>query len=437
MERPKFERYRFEDLKVWGLGMDIVHEVYKLIRKFPKDELFALTDQLKRAATSIVLNIAEGSGQPTTKGFAVYLYRAKSSALECVTCYKIALQENFVSSSETENLKMLLQEEYFKLIALEKSIRNKTPTTTWTITTLQHLNMYNQISANKRKTFFLILIFLAVIFGLAWALAGVYGEEYYFFFPLAIIISLIMTLTSYFTGDKVALAMSGAKGPISKEGNSYVYQMVENLCITAGLLMPKVYLIDSPAINAFATGRNPQHASIAVTRGAINKLENEELEGVIAHELSHIKNYDILVMTIVIVLVGVISIITNIFYRSNFRGRRSSNSNNKAGGGLMLVGLVLIILSPIIAQLIKLAVSRKREFLADASGSLLTRYPEGLARALEKIAADTDRLEKVSEATAHLFIANPLSGKFMSKLFSTHPPIEERVSVLRQMGNVK
>ena len=130
MERPKFERYRFEDLKVWGLGMDIVHEVYKLIRKFPKDELFALTDQLKRAATSIVLNIAEGSGQPTTKGFAVYLYRAKSSALECVTCYKIALQENFVSSSETENLKMLLQEEYFKLIALEKSIRNKTPTTT-------------------------------------------------------------------------------------------------------------------------------------------------------------------------------------------------------------------------------------------------------------------------------------------------------------------
>src|SRR3989338_829760 len=244
--------------------------------------------------------------------------------------------------------------------------------------------MYNQISANKRKTFFLILIFLAVIFGLAWALAGVYGEEYYFFFPLAIIISLIMTLTSYFTGDKVALAMSGAKGPISKEGNSYVYQMVENLCITAVLLMPKVYLIDSPAINAFATGRNPQHASIAITRGAIEKLQNEELEGVIAHELSHIKNYDILVMTIVIVLVGVITIITDIFFRSRFYGHRSSGrSNSRAGGALMIIGLVLIILAPIIAKLIKLAVSRKREFLADADGSLLTRYPEGLARALE------------------------------------------------------
>jgi len=294
--------------------------------------------------------------------------------------------------------------------------------------------MYNQIVANKRKTFFLIIIFLAVIFSLAWAIAGFYGEEYYFFFPLAIIISLIMTLTSYFTGDKVALAMSGAKGPISKEGNSYVYQMVENLCITAGLLMPKVYLIDSPAINAFATGRNPGHASIAITRGAIDKLANEELEGVIAHELSHIKNYDILVMTIVIVLVGVITIITDIFFRSRFYGHRSSGrSNSRAGGALMIIGLVLIILAPIIAQLIKLAVSRKREFLADASGSLLTRYPEGLARALEKIAADTDRLEKVSEATAHLFIANPLSGKFMGKLFSTHPPIDDRIRILKSM----
>ena len=296
--------------------------------------------------------------------------------------------------------------------------------------------MYNQIVANKRKTFFLIIIFLAVIFGLAWALAGVYGVEYYAFFPIAIIISIIMTLTSYFTGDKVALSMSGAHGPISKEENPYVYRLVENLCITAGLPMPKVYLIESPAINAFATGRNPQHASIAITRGAIEKLQNEELEGVIAHELSHIKNYDILVMTIVIVLVGVITIITDIFFRSRFYGHRSSGrSNSRAGGALMIIGLVLIILAPIIAQLIKLAVSRKREFLADASGSLLSRLPKGVARSLEKIGSDTDRLEKVSEATAHLFIANPLSGKFMGKLFSTHPPIEERVKILRQMGN--
>ncbi len=298
--------------------------------------------------------------------------------------------------------------------------------------------MYNQITSNKRKTALLIIIFIAVIFGLAWGLASYYGEEYYVFFPIAIIISVIMTLVSYFSGDKVALKMSGAQGPITQEQNAYVYRMVENLCITAGLPMPKVYLIDSPAINAFACGRNPKHASIALTRGAIDKLANEELEGVIAHELSHIKNYDILIMTIAIILVGIITIVTDIFFRSQLYGRGSRRSSNNRGGNvLMILGLVLIILSPIIAQLIKLAISRKREFLADASGSLLTRYPEGLARALEKIGHDTDQLDKVSEATAHLFIANPLKGKVLSKLFSTHPPIEERVKILRQMANAR
>ena len=296
--------------------------------------------------------------------------------------------------------------------------------------------MYSEINNNKRKTALLIIVFIAVIFVLCWAIASFYGEEYYFFFPFAIIFSSVMTLVSYFTGDKVALSLSGAKGPITEEQNSYVYRMVENLCITAGIPLPRIYLIESAAINAFATGRNPQHASIAITRGAIEKLENEELEGVIAHELSHVKNYDILVMTMVIVLVGIVSIITNMFYRSSWR-RRSSDSENKAGGILVIIGLILIVLAPLIAQLIKLAVSRKREYLADASGSLLTRYPEGLARALEKIQNDNEHLDKVSEATAHLYISNPLSGKKLSRLFSTHPPIEERIKILRQMGNIK
>ncbi|MFA4936808.1 MAG: M48 family metallopeptidase [Patescibacteria group bacterium] len=299
--------------------------------------------------------------------------------------------------------------------------------------------MYNQIASNKRKTILLIIVFVAVIFGLAWGLAGFYGEEYYIYFPLAIIISVVMTLVSYFSSDKVALKMSAARGPVSKEENAYVYRMVENLCITAGLPLPKIYLIDSPAINAFACGRNPQHSSIALTHGAIEKLTNEELEGVIAHELSHVKNYDILVMTIIIILVGIITIVTDIFFRSQLYGRglHRSSSNNRGGNPLMLIGFVLMILSPIIAQLIKLAISRKREFLADASGSLLTRYPEGLARALEKIRDDSNQLEKVSEATAHLFISSPLKGKTLARLFSTHPPLEERIQALRQMGNIK
>ena len=226
---------------------------------------------------------------------------------------------------------------------------------------------------------------------------------------------------------------SGAQ-PITEADNTYLYHTVENLCITAGLPLPKIYIIPDGAINAFATGRDPQHASVAVTVGAINKLQNEELEGVIAHELSHVKNYDIRLMTIVIVLVGMITIFADIFLRGSFFGGRSRDNNGNPI--LLVIGLVLIVLSPVIAKLIQLAISRKREYLADASGALLTRYPEGLARALEKIEADPAVLASASSATAHLYIANPFkgTGKFFANAFSTHPPVEDRIKKLREMA---
>lgn len=292
--------------------------------------------------------------------------------------------------------------------------------------------MYSQIDANKHRTILLIILFIAFIIGL-----GYFFDVYLGYGPgsiiLATMVSLVMTLVSYYNGDKVALSSTGAK-QITKEDNPYVYRLVENLCITAGLPVPKVYIINSPALNAFATGRDPQHASIALTTGIIQALENEELEGVIAHELSHVKNYDIRVMTIVIVLVGAISLISNWFFHMNMFGGRRGNDDREGGGNILaIVGIVLLILSPIIAKLIQLAVSRKREYLADASGALLTRYPEGLARALEKIEASTTPLATASTATAHLFISNPFKGKTVASLFSTHPPIAERIKQLRGM----
>lgn len=293
--------------------------------------------------------------------------------------------------------------------------------------------MYNEIQSNKRKTWILIIFF--VIFALA--IGYVFGEytgDPIFGLGIAALISLTMTLTSYFKGDKIALASSGAI-QISKQDNPYLYRMVENLAITAGLPMPKVHIIQDQAINAFATGRDPKHASVAVTTGALEMLTNEELEGVMAHELSHIQNYDIRVMTIVIVLVGLIALLSDWLFHAHLFG---GNRNRKEGGGaLLIIGLILAILSPIIANIIKLAVSRKREFLADASGALLTRYPEGLASALEKIAMQSQPLKKANNATAHLFIANPFGStkKMFANLFSTHPPVEERIKKLRTMGN--
>ena len=297
--------------------------------------------------------------------------------------------------------------------------------------------MYNQIDSNKRNSVFLIGGFFIILIGLGYAFDYFYGtaEFPYFWLMIGVFISFFMTLISYFQGDKIALYMSGAKA-INKEENKYVYNLVENLCLSGGLAVPKIYIIEDMAINAFATGRKPSVSSVAVTRGAIEKLANEELEGVIAHELSHIGNYDIRFMTLVAVLVGAIAIIADMFWRIGYLGRGRSSNNDRGGGNsiVLIVGIVMVILSPIVAELIKLAISRKREFLADASGALLTRYPEGLARALEKIGQENQPLKIKSTATAHLFIANPFGGSKLKSLFSTHPAIEERVRRLRSMA---
>lgn len=297
--------------------------------------------------------------------------------------------------------------------------------------------MYNQIDSNKRRSILLITIFIVLILALGYIYDQVYSGGGYGGLVFALAISFGMTLTSYFAGDKIALATSGAK-PIVKEENPYLFNIVENLCITAGLPTPKVYIIEDSAINAFATGRDPQHASVAVTRGALEKLENEELEGVVAHELSHVKNYDIRFMMLVAVLVGTIALLSNWFLRVRmFGGKRTDNDRggNQLGLILFIVGIILAILSPLIAELIKMAVSRRREYLADASGALLTRYPEGLARALEKIAAESQPMMKASNATAHLFIASPFGSSSKLKVwFSTHPPVEERIKQLRAMA---
>ncbi|MFA6255487.1 MAG: M48 family metallopeptidase [Patescibacteria group bacterium] len=298
--------------------------------------------------------------------------------------------------------------------------------------------MYNQIDSNKRRTALLIGIFIVVILliGLAFSQLTDIG---YAGLVIAALISIVTSLFSYYQGDKVALWTAGAKGPIQKTDNPYLYRLVENLTITAGLDLPKIYIIPDPAINAFATGRDPKHASIAVTNGAIEKLANEELEGVIAHELSHIKNYDILLMTVVIIMVGLIALLSDWFIRIRFwgGGRRGEGDSKSSQLQIILLvaGAILLILSPIIGKLIQLAISRKREFLADASSALLTRYPEGLAKALEKIQTESMPLRQANNATAHLYIANPFGRKkhFMSQLFATHPPIEERIATLRKM----
>ncbi|MDO8559788.1 MAG: M48 family metalloprotease [bacterium] len=295
--------------------------------------------------------------------------------------------------------------------------------------------MYSQITANKRKTWLLIAIFTVVILTAGYAF-GEYAGIGYGGLAFAVIVSLTMTLFSYFAGDKVALATAGAK-LVDQQQNPYLYRMVENLAITAGLPMPRVYVINDGAINAFATGRDPHHASVAVTTGAMEKLENEELEGVLAHELSHIGNYDIRLMTMVIVLVGLATLLSDLFFRARWYGGSRGRSDSRGGNGIILViGMIALILAPILGKLIQLAVSRKREFLADASGALLTRYPEGLARALEKIGAtNVAPMRGAHEATAHLYISSPFgAGNRVAKLFSTHPPLQERIKVLRQMA---
>lgn len=291
------------------------------------------------------------------------------------------------------------------------------------------MTTYDFIDSNKRKSVILIALFIALVMGVAWAIDKLYGMGG----GLLVFAGLYSTgtaLASYYAGDKMALAASGARR-IEEKDDPYLVRMVENLCISQGMPVPKIHVIDDPAINAFATGRDPEHASIAVTTGAIQGLENEELEGVLAHELSHVQNYDIRVMTIVIVLVGIITVMGDIVFRMSMRGSRRNRDN----GAVLIVGLVLLILAPIVAQLIKLAVSRRREYLADSSGALMTRFPDGLARALEKIGMQNRPLQRASAATAHLFIANPFSGRAIAGLFSTHPPIENRIAALRKMAS--
>lgn len=296
------------------------------------------------------------------------------------------------------------------------------------------MTVYTQIKHNKLKSVILIIGFIAFIIGLGIVLSYAY-EGGSGGMILAVIISVVMALFSYYAGDKVALLTNGAHGPIKQEDNPYLYRLVENLAITAGLPMPKVYLITDPAANAFATGRDPEHASVAVTTGILELLKNEELEGVLAHELSHIKNYDIRLMTVVIICVGIINLLAQIFLRVSSFGGRGRSRGNQVTVVFALVGFVLLIFSPVIAKLIQLAVSRKREFLADASGALLTRYPEGLARALEKIEGVGQPLARANSATAHLFFANPFgSHRRWLNLFSTHPPVADRVAALRSIA---
>lgn len=295
-------------------------------------------------------------------------------------------------------------------------------------------NLYEQIQSNKRNSVFLIVFVLVAVIGAVAAYS--YAVRGDFVLPvIAAIISIPSSLIGYYQGDRIALLTNRAH-ELPDEAAPDVHNVIENLAITAGVPKPKVYVINSPALNAFATGRDPEHASIAVTTGLIQNLTRAELEGVLAHELSHVQNYDIRFATLVAIFVGFVVILSDLFTRSMlWGGRRDSDSrgNGQAGAILFIVGLVFLILSPIFAKLVQLAISRQREYLADSSGALLTRYPEGLASALEKI-SHSSPLNTAGKATAHLYIANPFKPSAIAHLFSTHPPVAERIKRLRAIA---
>lgn len=296
------------------------------------------------------------------------------------------------------------------------------------------MSLYTNKESNIRKTWILFTAFLLTVIGIGFVFSRIYGNPTILFF--AVILSILMSVISYWYSDKIVIKMHRAK-LVEKRDAPELYNIVENLSITAGLPMPKVYIMEDSSPNAFATGRNPEHSVVAVTTGLLNILDRSELEGVLAHELSHIGNYDMLLSTVVVVLVGFVSLISDWFLRSMFWGgaRRDDNEKGNAGAIFFALGIALAILSPIIATLIQLAISRKREFLADASGALLTRYPEGLANALQKIGKYGRPITTANNATAHLWISDPHGSKLsrVAKLFMTHPPIEERVKALRGM----
>ena len=291
--------------------------------------------------------------------------------------------------------------------------------------------MYSEIAANKRKTVLIMLIFIAFITLIVWLFSEYAGGSTGVFYG-ALIGSSIYVLITYFAGARMALAINGAK-QIKKSDNPRLWRIVENLSITQGLPMPKVYIMNDPAANAFATGRNPKTASVCATTGILEILNDTELEGVIAHELGHIKNYDIRVSMIAFALTMLISLLADIMIRiAWFSG---SDDDNGGSNPLFLVfGIVAAILAPLVATMIQLAISRQREYLADATGALTTRYPEGLASALEKISDHGSTVRRQNASTAHLFFANPLKAKSLASLFSTHPPTEDRIARLRKMG---
>lgn len=302
------------------------------------------------------------------------------------------------------------------------------------------MTAYTEISANRFKTWLIMLLFTFFVTGVVYIFTrgfGFSGPSALGFTGFALIVAGVMNFVSYYYSDRMVMAISRAK-QIKKSDNPTLFRTVENLCIAAGLPMPRIYIIDDSAPNAFATGRNPKHAAIAFTTGILDKLNKLELEGVTAHELSHVGNYDTRLMTVVAILVGTIALLADMYFRAQWFGMGDRDNDRDSGGAIFAVlAIVMAILAPIIGTLIQLAISRRRELLADASGALLTRNPEELATALLKISKDSEPLEVANRATAHLYIVNPFKGKQLksgfANLFNTHPPIEERVRALRAM----
>lgn len=289
--------------------------------------------------------------------------------------------------------------------------------------------MYSEIAANKRRTFLIFILFIGLVTGLAW-IFSLYAENP-MITPYVLTGALVYALISYYASSRMALAVNGAK-EIKKKDNPRLYRIVENLAITEGIPTPKVCIMHDPSLNAFATGRDPKHATVCATTGLLDALDDKELEGVMAHELGHIRNYDIRVAMIAFALVAAVSLLSDIMLRMAWF--KDNDSDSKAGQIIFIVGIVAAILAPLAALLIQLAISRKREYLADATGALTTRYPEGLASALEKIKKGGSTIKRQNASTAHFFFANPLKKGSLAGLFSTHPPIEERVKRLRTMG---
>ena len=298
--------------------------------------------------------------------------------------------------------------------------------------------LWTQRDSNIRKTWLLMTVFFLVVMTIGWVFSQIYGNPGILVF--AVIFSVIMSVGSYWWSDRIVIATTGAK-PLPEDVGREVHNIVENLCITAGLPKPRLYIVNSPQPNAFATGRNAEHAVVAVTTGILKIMNRTELEGILAHEMSHIGNRDMLISTVVVVLVGFIQLLSDMFLRSMFWGGvgGGNRDNNSSHAVFLVIGIVLAILAPIAGILMQLAVSRRREYLADTSGALLTRYPEGLASALEKLAQDHTPMKQANHATAHLWLDDPYQGKekkmsFITKIFMTHPPIEDRIKRLREMS---